>query len=407
MPLIETVRIEDVYPLEDEYGNRIASRDYSTKANRKYVEELARSMKSNGGVPDELVTLVRDGGIYRIKAGNSRVEAMRMLGTKSFPAVIDEDDTVQSVLETVIRTNTKKKYEAVEESRFVQQLAMFGSDEYVSDVSGIEAEKVKRIRIAAEAVGDAIQDMSIPRAIAIGEFEEIGCDEAVYALQRCTEKDYPAIAERYRAMAARAEAERELVAAMEGRGIGIVESADGMRLLKTVRKPSEIPSELPDGTVAAKHGAPGFYMLMHPAAGDVVDECERGRADYEAMMLRQREGAARRAKWIASKFATAEGLGELKCLCACVREDPARFGERETLFMRLAGIDDMPVGPSDIARELVALEGCILRPDGEPDKRACGTYVGLLDTMERDGYEPDEAEQEIYQTALDAMEVER
>jgi len=58
--VIETVSIEDVYPLVDEFGNDLATRDYSTKANQAYVEELARSMRAKG-IPDEMVTLVRDG----------------------------------------------------------------------------------------------------------------------------------------------------------------------------------------------------------------------------------------------------------------------------------------------------------------------------------------------------------
>lgn len=70
--VIETVSIEDVYPLVDEFGNDLARRDYTLKENQAYVQELARSMRSKG-IPDEMVTLVRDGGIYRIKAGNSRI----------------------------------------------------------------------------------------------------------------------------------------------------------------------------------------------------------------------------------------------------------------------------------------------------------------------------------------------
>lgn len=40
---IETVSIEDVFPLEDEYGNSMARRDYTLKANKDYVKRLAES----------------------------------------------------------------------------------------------------------------------------------------------------------------------------------------------------------------------------------------------------------------------------------------------------------------------------------------------------------------------------
>ena len=103
--VIETVNIEDVYPLVDALGNDLATRDDSTKENQAYVKELARSMRAKG-IPDEMVTLVRDGGIYRVKAGNSRVMAMRELGTKTFPAIVEDESTEQAVIECVVRTNT-------------------------------------------------------------------------------------------------------------------------------------------------------------------------------------------------------------------------------------------------------------------------------------------------------------
>jgi len=78
---IERVRIEDVYPVEDEYGNQYLSRDYSLKENQRYIEELAASFDQKTGEPNEPPVLVRDGGIYRIKAGNTRIMAMRSLGT--------------------------------------------------------------------------------------------------------------------------------------------------------------------------------------------------------------------------------------------------------------------------------------------------------------------------------------
>ena len=40
--VIETVSIEDVYPLVDEFGNDLARRDYTLKENQAYVQELAR-----------------------------------------------------------------------------------------------------------------------------------------------------------------------------------------------------------------------------------------------------------------------------------------------------------------------------------------------------------------------------
>ena len=157
MPVIERVSIDDVYPWEDEYGNEFLSRDYSTKENQRYLGRLAESMRAKG-VPDEPVQLSRDDGIFRIVSGNSRVRAMRMIGTKEFDAVVLDDaeanEAMRRATETAVRTNTKKKYDAIEESRLVQQLAMFADDEYVAEAAGIDVEKVKSIRKGRQAVGD-------------------------------------------------------------------------------------------------------------------------------------------------------------------------------------------------------------------------------------------------------------
>lgn len=111
---IERVRVADVLPLVDEYGNEFLNRDYSLDVNKAYVAELAASFKD--GEPDEPIVVVRDGDVFRIKAGNSRVRAMKELGTEECWAIVDDEGTEQAINETVVRTNTKKKYEAVEEA---------------------------------------------------------------------------------------------------------------------------------------------------------------------------------------------------------------------------------------------------------------------------------------------------
>ena len=206
------VKLADVYPLEDEYGNNFASRDYTTPENKAYVKELAESMRAKG-VPDEEIQLVRDGQIYRIKAGNSRVMAMRELGTKECYAVVDDEDTVQSVLETVVRTDVKKRYEPVELSRFVRQLQLFGDDKYVSEVSRIDRGKLSRVRRSAQAVGDAADDMTLDRLEAIEEF--IDDPDAVGELSNCKESEWRWKADALRRKRRARESSAELKAKVE------------------------------------------------------------------------------------------------------------------------------------------------------------------------------------------------
>ena len=169
--ICERVKVADIRPLEDEFGNQFVSRDYDLPANKEYVTELAASFGPSGE-PDEPVKLIRDGDLFRIKAGNTRVRAMQELGTEECWAVIDDEDTVQSVLETVVRTDKKKKYEDVELSRFVQQLALFGDDKYMSEVASIDVEKAKGIRRGREVAGEKAGMMTLDRLLLVSEFED-------------------------------------------------------------------------------------------------------------------------------------------------------------------------------------------------------------------------------------------
>lgn len=394
MATIETVNIDDVFPLVDEFGNDLASRDYSTKENKAYVKELARSMRQKG-IPDEMVTLVRDGGIYRIKAGNSRVMAMRELGTKSFPAIVEDESTLQEAIETVIRTNTKKKYEAVEESRFVRQLAMFANDEHVAEVAGIEANDVAKIRKAATAVQDAADDMSLLRLITIGEFSDD--PEAVEALTNCSEREYPTIAKRFEAKRKKAQSASALVKAIESRGMDVVKDAKGMKLVANVNKPGQIPDELPEGAVAMPHSIPGFYMILAPMDEQrpEPEDKQAEEAEKQARAMLYEEGTARRRKWLA------EHLGSpLHGLKAFTRGRADLYHPKVEDFMEATGLDSLEIGPIEIVYAFEYSNSV----KHVPNIHAAQRFVALLNAMEVDGYEPDEDEQALYQKAIDYLE---
>lgn len=405
--VIETVSIEDVYPLVDEFDNDLASRDYSLKENQEYVHELARSMRAKG-VPDEMVTLVRDGGIYRIKAGNSRIRAMRELGTKTFDAIVEDEGSLQAVIETVIRTNTKKKYEAAEESRFVRQLAMFGTDEYVAEVTGMEVEKAAKFRRATEVVSDAADDMSLMRLITIGEFADD--PEAVEALTNCKESEYVSVAKRFEARRKKESAASDLAAELEARGIQIVDDAQGMAMVANVNKIGMLPANLPDGCVAMRHSIPGFFMILAPApeeeppAPEQVEE-DGARAEAEAMAALYIEGTQNRRAWLAEQLAAQSLLPNLSRL---VTESESRHAPLVKAFLEATETKRLNVGHSEIILLFESLNdasGCgIFDGMGKPRPKACENYVSLMDAMEADGYEPDEDEQAIYQKATDIME---
>lgn len=386
--VIETVNIEDVYPLVDEFGNDIASRDYTRKENIAYVDELARSMKSKG-VPDEMVTLVRDGGIYRIKAGNSRVMAMRKLGTKSFPAIVEDTSTEQAIIETTVRTNTKKKYEDIEECRFIRQLALFGNDEYVSEVSGIEPAKVAKVRKAAKLVDDAADDMSLLRLIAIGEFADDS--EAVEALTNCTEKDFPRIESELkhgREIAEQSKAIEDVLAKM---GIEVVYEYPSGRYVCTVASVDDIPDDLHDECVAVHRSGAHFYIY------DISVEDDQETAKREMIKSLYSDVAKERRAWLASHIAD-----DMPTLVEHQQSSPYNY--RVGGFLNDESIE-LPKTPADTIQTFVELEleSSLGYLYGNHLETKVDNFKELGKILEEYGYEPSPDEKELIRLVDDYM----
>lgn len=394
MLTIETVNIADVYPLYDEYGNDLASRDYSTKENQKYVDELAQSMSAKG-IPDELVTLVRDGGIYRIKAGNSRVMAMRKLGTKTFPAIVEDESTEQAIIETVVRTNTKKKYSAVEESRFIRQLQAFGDDEYISSVAGIKPDESKRMRRACEVVKDAADDMSLLRLIKIGEYADD--PEAVEALTNCAEKDYLLIAKEIEARHAKEHAEKALIHELNARNIPISDDANGYELITTVNRAEMLPATLPDGTIAVPYRA-GFYLLMKPASDSTQPNAEQdlSRARDEAIQVRVSQSLEDMQAWLVEAIKDGNQLQAITDYTA--RETWDGYPIKD--FMANNSIRYLSVGQVEIARWFIEtsrkINSRLLDYANALVRVECKRYLLVVDLFVRDGYVTTKDEQDLY-----------
>lgn len=394
---IETVKVEDIYPLEDEYGNDMATRDYSLEVNKRYVEELAASFGPSG-TPDELITLVRDDGIYRVKAGNSRVRAMELLGTRECQAIVEdidgEEDRAKAIVETVVRTNTKKKYEALEESSFVRQLHMFGDDAYVSEVSGIEVEKVARVRKAVEMVDDAADDMSLLRLIAIGEFSDD--EDAVEILTKCEEKDWERV---YDGIVRKREEKRrceDIEAALSEAGIELVEKRpEGYKYKTTISKVIDF-GDLPDGAVAS-HSYMTNYNIWVPAGDEEVDPeeeerkrvIERRRTCYEV-------AKESRAAFVAEHVF--DGMEDMVELAG--DESPYDWTVKE--FAEKHGIE-LPKGPAHVIRAYMRLETRPFDWSGEFDRNA-RRFVELTKCLAAHRYHAPQEEIDLYNEVYDALE---
>lgn len=408
---LESVSLDDVYPLVDEYGNEFTSRDYTVKANQQYVLELADSMRAKGE-PDEPIILVRDGGIYRIKSGRTRYEAMKLLGTRKCSALVDEDDTVKGVLETVVRTDVKKRYEDVERSRYVQQLALFGDDDYVSETAGIEKEKVARIRRATKIVGDAGEDMTLDRLLLVDEFA--GDDEAVAELVSCAEKDAQAVAARLRRERNAREKRKAFEAAFSVLDVPCVdrgEETEGKTYFLSVPSPADAAERVPEsyehGQVVAViyntwDGCRAELYVDPSIDGGSSENAERAEERRIADAYREaiRAADAAREEWFFKNLASGRPMPNLlrECEAALMENYTVKsvldlMGEDGVAAFKNKGLSllDYAIGYRELDATGARYAGCIARGSLDYAAGSAATYLDVIAFAQADGWDPDDA----------------
>ena len=184
---LEVVNIEDVYPDENNPRQKFDG-----------IDELAESFELNKERPGEPFTppiLVRDGGIYRIVDGERRYKALKKRRKTSFTANVCEDMDEANTLMAMLATDNKQPLSELEKSRGVQQMLLLGVDPVQVDktTKGAHAKRIKR---AMDKVGDAAEDMTLDRMLAIDEFSDD--PDIVEKLTNCTDKAWEGIADNAR-----------------------------------------------------------------------------------------------------------------------------------------------------------------------------------------------------------------
>lgn len=387
---LETVSIEDVFPVEDTYGNQYLSRDYSLKANQDYVRDLAASFGPDGQ-PDEPPVLVRDGGIFRIKSGNSRIMAMREIGTKSFRAIIDERDTPKSLVEAAIRTDTKKTYEPIERSRYEQQLFLFGPDEYVAEVTGRSVEHVKKARRIREAVEDAADDMTIERMIALADFEDD--TEAYQKIVNASESEWRRLVDDLARERQRKQTRAAIIAALEARGVTEIEDSTGMKYLGAIPIASSIPEDIPeDACYRLDKYYVGAYIYAPASNAEEEEQSEKVRVRDELKALWEKANESREA-WIVEHINDV-----LPHIRALTDESPYSYSVNSFLKENDIRLPETP------ASTILAYALYSIKPftSSEIDDDA-EVFVALTDAMRADGYEPPEEEMRLYEMCQEYM----
>lgn len=408
MYINEKVPIEDVFPLKDEHGNDFARRDYSAKANRDYVARLAESFDKATLQPDEMPVLVQDDGIYYIAAGNSRVEAMRHLGVKFFRAVV-LDDTVEEaiekkLLETAVRTNVKKTYEDGELAEFTRQLLLFGDDQYVSEVTGLDKSRVCRIRRGAPHAGEAVDQMPLEWYEAVGEAEEAGDAETVEALTAASASTWRLALSQVRAKRDAEERKAAILEALAWAGVPVEkgdEDKSGLRYVSSVETAEDVKNrEWPDGSVAYMQWDSWAWIYAPKPEADPAEEAAK--AERDTARRQWNETCKSRGEWLAGNLAEIEP-GHLVGLLPNGSELPVYADD--VIDFAEAYEADIPIGPEVTIAAYCALTEISPWPEGlrSPDPEACRLFVRLTNALELCGYEPPEAEQRLYQTCMDAI----
>ena len=184
---LETVSIDDVYPDPNNPRKKFEE-----------IESLAASFDLNEERPGEPFTppiLVRDGGIFRIVDGERRYRAMKLNRKKSFTANVCEDlDEVNTIM-AMMATDNKQPLTDIEKSRGVQQMLLLGVEPTKVDKT-VKGVKSKRIKKAMDKIGDAAEDMTLDRMLAIDEFSDD--PDIVEKLTNCTDKAWEGIADNAR-----------------------------------------------------------------------------------------------------------------------------------------------------------------------------------------------------------------
>lgn len=397
---IETVAIDDVYPLEDEYGNSMARRDYSLKANRDYVKKLAESFGPSK-LPDEMPVLVRDGGIYRIKSGNSRIEAMRLLGVKKFPAVVDGDLDPKDVVECVWRTDTKKTYESAEKAEVFKALTLFGADEYVAEVTGYDKEKVSRLRVGARKSAEAVAQYDLEWMEAIGEFEgHPRCQE----LADASPKEWRGI---YDQMVRERKIEEKKAAFRELLAESGIEESESVPADFAYAGRCDNPKKFdpPEGAVAVMSSW-GELSWYAPKPEADPEEEERKRVADLCKGLYEKARAARE-EWLAENVLDVHKMGPLLMLPGN-SETPWCYAV-DNMLGHLVDFDDVPEGPADVVNSYLGSVGGVVREYGDREflPEMCAKFCRLTDALKACGYEPPEEEERLYDMAKEHAEGEK
>lgn len=155
------------------------------------VEALAASFATNAERPGEPFIpplLVKDASVYRIVDGERRFRAMQSLGTESFTATVASSFDDANALVAMLATDDKKTLSEIERSRGVQQMLLLGVDPDIAAAAArIDSKMAHRVLAGRNRAKDKAETFTLDRLLALAEFED---ESAISAITKAKEKNW-------------------------------------------------------------------------------------------------------------------------------------------------------------------------------------------------------------------------
>ena len=391
---LEVVNIEDVYPDENNPRQKFDG-----------IDELAESFELNKERPGEPFTppiLVRDGGIYRIVDGERRYKALKKRRKTSFTANVCDDMDEANTLMAMLATDNKQPLSELEKSRGVQQMLLLGVDPVQVDktTKGAHAKRIKR---TMDKIGDAAEDMTLDRMLAIDEFFDD--PDIVEQLTNCSEKAWEGIADNARR---ERKSKKEMAAIKEAlinKGYRVVDEQPenyyyngGIRKAKDVEDLTDDPSEV----VFCLNGYDGksYEKLKYRPKTEPNNEKI---AAIHKMKDEIRESEEHRAIWFGDRL---DNPAKIPCLTEIAR-DAFIYNNSQILNHYADDLQvDLECEPCKLAlvigyersfNDIAPWADDIL--EGNPNKWVAENfydYCNVLDAFIQDGYKPEAWESELF-----------
>lgn len=409
--------------------SKVRARDINPRTRFDGLDELAESFELNAvnpGEPVNPITVVADGGVYRVLDGERRYRAMKKAGkVKECHAIVfDGMDDAATIL-AMIATDEKERLSEGEMGRAYQTALMLGVPEDVIEKRAGKG-SAAAIRRQMGRTGNKPVTMSIGQMLAADEFADD--PEAYEAIVSADGGGW--LAERNRRRTLR---DRAAEAARVDIAVTAAQAAFGLRVEDKPPKGAILERTFWSGLAeriedeGAEWAAEGCVLVrprptkyggrtqweLYSVRPDLTPEQAAAAKSRSALRRSASKGRKRRIEWLGdrlSQFGAASVPNVRRFVAAQVRDSGAWMYDVND-FCKKAGVDatfledasGLAVGNEYVIANTWTKIDHLTNDEvdwigsriGSEAKRAAARHLALLGAMRKDGYEPDEDEEHL------------